>query len=400
MLDCFTGGRCTVINVDAHLDVRPMKMGLEHSGSPFRRLLENERFIDSTAGNRFVEFAAQGSQCSAEHAQFVTKRCGPNSIVWLTRDIRSRHMSADAVFEKRLSQAVRSNLFVSFDLDSVCAADAPGVSCPGTVGLSAAEAMAMCRLAGRQPGIKLMDLSEFNPLIEDYNTGRLCVNMFYSFLVGLAQQRHMVIQPVVVAAPATHVGRKRKLFTASPSGASLLTSGGDVLHIAHQGQDHGQDHSQDQDRNQDPNQDQAHEQQRRRRRWQRYRLTVRGTSALKRAAWTTEEMTLVRLSQHPLHEVQKINKSDGAAATQLNCKLCQYSVKTDKRTRHLGWRTSRMCSVCRVPLCVVDRGGVDAFKGKSCFNLWHTQHHLPSASQVNSRVLQFVRESGSSNSVA
>jgi formiminoglutamase len=34
-----------VINIDAHLDVRPLKEGARaHSGSPFRQLLEDERF--------------------------------------------------------------------------------------------------------------------------------------------------------------------------------------------------------------------------------------------------------------------------------------------------------------------------------------------------------------------
>lgn len=51
-----------VINVDAHLDVRPKKNGLEHSGSPFRMLLEDEDFKGK--GNLFMEFAAQSHQCS------------------------------------------------------------------------------------------------------------------------------------------------------------------------------------------------------------------------------------------------------------------------------------------------------------------------------------------------
>lgn len=32
-----------VINIDAHLDVRPLKEGKVHSGSPFRLLLENSK---------------------------------------------------------------------------------------------------------------------------------------------------------------------------------------------------------------------------------------------------------------------------------------------------------------------------------------------------------------------
>ena len=34
-----------VINIDAHFDVRPLKEGKAHSGSPFRLLLEDPRFL-------------------------------------------------------------------------------------------------------------------------------------------------------------------------------------------------------------------------------------------------------------------------------------------------------------------------------------------------------------------
>ena len=67
-----------VINVDAHLDVRPLKDGKAHSGSPFRLLLEDSRFL----GKHFIEFGAQGSQISREHAHYVKAKQG--SILWLS----------------------------------------------------------------------------------------------------------------------------------------------------------------------------------------------------------------------------------------------------------------------------------------------------------------------------
>ena len=60
LLDSKPGIPVGVINVDAHLDVRPLKDGQAHSGSPFRLLLEDSRF----SGSQFIEFAAQGSQVS------------------------------------------------------------------------------------------------------------------------------------------------------------------------------------------------------------------------------------------------------------------------------------------------------------------------------------------------
>lgn len=59
-----------MVNIDAHLDVRPLKEGKTHSGSPFRQLLEDGRL----SGKNFVEFAAQGNQCSATHVKYVEEK--------------------------------------------------------------------------------------------------------------------------------------------------------------------------------------------------------------------------------------------------------------------------------------------------------------------------------------
>lgn len=40
-----TKGSVGVVNIDAHLDVRPLKDGKVHSGSPFRLLLENGIYL-------------------------------------------------------------------------------------------------------------------------------------------------------------------------------------------------------------------------------------------------------------------------------------------------------------------------------------------------------------------
>jgi len=80
-------------------------------------------------------------------------------------------------------------IFVSFDLDSVSSADAPGVSCPANIGLSAQEAVDICFTAGNYSKVRLFDLSEFNPEIEHYRTGRLVTLMFYNFVLGYAQRK-------------------------------------------------------------------------------------------------------------------------------------------------------------------------------------------------------------------
>lgn len=236
-----------VVNIDAHLDVRPLKQGKVHSGSPFRCLLEETRFAQSVRGDgaavmpapsgadssassaraaasspnviasmpsrrlQFIEFAAQGNQCSQAHAEFVTLQHG-QTIHWLTA-LRQRIAAEGAPqagartweqgmgrqFSATLDSLQADHLFVSFDLDSVSGADAPGVSCPGTVGLTAAEALDMCYVAGRCPKVRLFDLSEFNPLIDSYRTGRLVTNMWYWFCMGVASRHADAASSAAVA---------------------------------------------------------------------------------------------------------------------------------------------------------------------------------------------------------
>ena len=176
------GNPVGVINIDAHLDVRPLKGGQAHSGSPFRLLLEDKRF----KGKNFIEFAAQGSQCSGEHAKYVRGKNG--RIQWL-EDIQKQGPAVNG-FQDSLEDLASncSSLFVSFDLDSIAGSDAPGVSCPGVLGLSARDAVSIAWEAGRHPLVSLFDLSEYNPAIEDERTGRLAVELFYYFCLGVASR--------------------------------------------------------------------------------------------------------------------------------------------------------------------------------------------------------------------
>lgn len=164
------------VNIDAHLDVRPLKEGKVHSGSPFRLLLEDNRFNPKN----FTEFASQGMQCSAVHVEYLKNKGG--NIVWL-REAKS--VGVKSAFKSVLqSFPEKSKIFVSFDLDAVAGRDAPGVSCPGATGISSEDAFDICFLAGSDKRVAMFDLSEFNPEIEAYRTGKLVAAMFYYFLLG------------------------------------------------------------------------------------------------------------------------------------------------------------------------------------------------------------------------
>ena len=155
-----------VINIDAHLDVRP---GKGHSGSPFQQLLNCPQF----QGN-FYEYATQGSQSSGAHVDFVKSKGGV--IIWL-------NTITSSTFKEIISMG-SNPLFVSFDIDSIRSCEAPGVSCPGTMGLTAEEALMICFTSGASKRVVALDISEFNPKIENNITLRLVTQMIYYFILG------------------------------------------------------------------------------------------------------------------------------------------------------------------------------------------------------------------------
>ena len=176
-------GRIGVINIDAHLDARPLIDGKAHSGSPFRQLLEDHKF----QGDKgiFHEFAVQGNQCSFDHAEYVKTKGG--HLTWLSQ-IKSPVVGVAGKLKEILSSFSTLPTFISFDIDSIASSDCPGVSCPSVIGISAQEALDICMISGKHVNTQLLDLSEFNPTVEEKRTSRLVATMIYYFLLGVASR--------------------------------------------------------------------------------------------------------------------------------------------------------------------------------------------------------------------
>ena len=176
------------------MDVRPLtKSGQAHSGSPFRQLIEDPLF--KKHHGQLIEFAAQGHACSAEHWEYVLQQDYGRILPYsqLLHNQTEKRISIPAQFAQVLKEAKGANIFVSFDIDSISSADCPGVSAPATYGLSANDACEISFLAGKCSKVKLFDVSEYNPQVEMFRTGRLICLMFYHFLMGLTQRKEKPI---------------------------------------------------------------------------------------------------------------------------------------------------------------------------------------------------------------
>jgi formiminoglutamase len=147
---------------DAHLDVRETA----GSGMPFRRLVE-DCGISALHLHGFRPLVN-----SLEHLDWFRAHGG-----------RTHPENAKVALPKA------KNLFVSFDLDVLDAAHAPGVSALNPAGWNVREAETWVRACGADPRVRCFDLMELNPAHDpDGRTARVAAHLLLTFLQGFAQR--------------------------------------------------------------------------------------------------------------------------------------------------------------------------------------------------------------------
>jgi formiminoglutamase len=165
-----------ILNWDAHPDVRSLIDGKGHSGSPFRQAIEHP----SKRCTRYDVAGLLPHVVAAAHVDFVTAHGG--HVWWRPELIRD---TVEAV-----SDAAHGPSMVSFDMDVVDQAFAPGVSAPATGGLTTDLWLHAAYCAGANPQVSSMDLVEVNPRLDrDGQTTRLAALTIWTFLKGLATRR-------------------------------------------------------------------------------------------------------------------------------------------------------------------------------------------------------------------
>lgn len=164
-----------ILNWDAHADVRELKQGRAHSGSPFRQAVQHP----SGACRRYSVAGLLPHSAAADHVRFVREQ---GVLRW-----RSELAGPDAV--GALYPELAAPAMVSFDLDAVDQAHAPGVSAPATGGLTPEVWLRAARLAGRAPAVASVDVVELCPRLDvDDRTTRLAALTVWQVLRGLAER--------------------------------------------------------------------------------------------------------------------------------------------------------------------------------------------------------------------
>ena len=163
-------------NIDAHFDVRADQP--RNSGTPYRQLLDEQHLKPEN----FYEIGYQSQAVSPIYFDYL-KKLGVNLI-----SLEKFHISIlrSEIQEKLSTFDSQVSTFWGFDVDSVRASDAPGVSAPSPIGLTANEFINLSDLAGTFPQTKIIEFTEVNPNFDiDNRTARLVAIAMHRFLSAL-----------------------------------------------------------------------------------------------------------------------------------------------------------------------------------------------------------------------
>jgi formiminoglutamase len=165
----------SILNWDAHTDVRMLRNDEPHSGSPFYEAITHP----SGLCRRYSAIGLSPHAVAREHLTFICEHGG--SYTW--RDDISVS-SIDTLFDSPAEPVL-----ATFDLDVVDQSQAPGVSAPAVAGLDSRLWLYAAFRAGCASAVTSFDLVELNPRLDsDRQSIRLGALTIWSVLSGLSER--------------------------------------------------------------------------------------------------------------------------------------------------------------------------------------------------------------------
>jgi agmatinase len=177
-------GPVGLIQVDSHLDTTDSYFGTRFGGgTPFRRAVE-EKLIDT---KNWIQIGIRGSVYEPDDYQFV-------------RDHGVQCITGDEIYEKGfrwvLEQVKRlrsSPCYMTFDIDGIDPAFAPGTTAPVAGGPTSSDAIALVRALADFPNVVGFDIVEVQPTYDVGSvTSILAAILTFEFICTCAVARRRV----------------------------------------------------------------------------------------------------------------------------------------------------------------------------------------------------------------
>jgi formimidoylglutamase len=195
LADVYGKGKVGVVHFDSHYDAASIGLGhwLTH-GTPVRRLVEQGH----VKGENFIQVGLRGYAPSGTDLQWM-------------RDHGFRyHFMAeverygwDHVLERALREAKEGGaeyLYISFDMDTIDPAFAPGTGTPEPGGLTPREVFPLVRRLCAEANVVGMEIVELNPLVDPtYVTPLVANRVAREMITGIAMRKMGITEPNYLA---------------------------------------------------------------------------------------------------------------------------------------------------------------------------------------------------------
>ena len=173
--------RIGLVTLDAHFDLRHTDDGF-HNGNPIRALLEagmpgtniHQIGIQSFANSPAYARIAMDAGITVRSAEFVHSNCIAET---LQNSLETLSAHVDAIY-------------IDLDIDTIDRAACPGAPGARPGGIHAFQARQFARIAGSHPKVRVMDIVEFDPeLDQNRATAMACAACLLSFASGVLSRK-------------------------------------------------------------------------------------------------------------------------------------------------------------------------------------------------------------------
>lgn len=189
LADVYGKGNVGVIHFDSHFDAWPIRDHLMSHGQPVRRVVEEGHVL----GKNYIQVGLRGYGPSE------------NGFRWMRQQGMRYHTMAqvdrdgwDRVMTRVLAEALDGpeKLHISFDIDVIDPAFAPGTGTPEPGGPTPREMMPLVRNLCAQKNIVGMDIVEVAPLLDPaYVTTLVANRILKECLTGIAMRKKGITDP-------------------------------------------------------------------------------------------------------------------------------------------------------------------------------------------------------------